>query len=303
MEQVTDPKKNTISYKQLYINEKEKRRNEEINFNMEIEKLKTLLKSKETELEDVKKKQLSHTNSQTAKNGYKEEQKVCDDLLIPELQNAFSPILGNDYDECSRIGGNHKCDIGSNNKNITGQVKKYKNGQFQQLDRHWVEHFIESIPPLIEVSQILKDLCEYPLLPNDTHIDKRVPIKKLCTSNYSTETLTDLLILLNKHKRLILNYAFLGTNLEIQPDYLFGVEYINNKRDTIVLFRIKQIIDCLDKLDFKISPRKTVIILGDGIISLQRKGGDGGKKCSNQLQIKLTVSKLIGKVEHIKYKI
>lgn len=305
MEQVTDPEKKIIkiSYKELYIKEKEKRKNSETNYNIEIEKLKLLLKSKETELEDATNKIVKHINSQTAKNGYKEEKKVCDDLLITELRNTFSPILGNDYDECSRICGNHKCDIRSNNKKITGQVKRYTNGRFQQLDRHWVDDFIESIPQLIEASQILKDLFEYPLLPNGTHIDKSIPIKKLCTTNYSTEELTNLLILLNEHKRLILNYAFLGTNLEIQPEYLFGVEYINNKRDNIVLFKIKQMIDYAEKLDFKISPRKTVIILGDGIISLQRKGGDGEKKYSNQLQIKLIVSKFVDKVENLKYKL
>jgi len=57
-------------------------------------------------------------------------------------------------------------------------------------------------------------------------------------------------------------------------------------------------------LKFKISPRKTVIYLGDkGTISLQRKGGDGGKKGSNQLQIKLILSNLIDKVENLQYKL
>ena len=43
----------------------------------------------------------------------------------------------------------------------------------------WVDEFIikdtcliKNIPELEEVSQILKDLFEYPLLPNGTHVDK-----------------------------------------------------------------------------------------------------------------------------------
>ena len=39
---------------------------------------------------------------------------------------------------------------------------------------------------------------------------------------------------MNEHKRKILNYAFLGTNVEIQPEYLFGVEYIVKKRTKII---------------------------------------------------------------------
>ena len=110
--------------------------------------------------------------------------------------------------------------------------------------------------------------------------------------------------MLNKFKKHILEYAFYGSNLEIQPEYLFGVEYINVKRNKIVVFKIKDVINYLEKLNFRISPRKTVILLGEnGTISLQRKGGDSGKKCSNQLQIKLILSNLINKVPTLEYKL
>ena len=86
---------------------------------------------------------------------------------------------------------------------------------------------IKNIPELDEVSQILKDLLEYPLLPNGTHVDKSKNIKKLCNANYSQEILDNFLDLLNKCKKQIWEYAFYGSNLEIQPEYLFGVEYEN----------------------------------------------------------------------------
>ena len=73
------------------------------------------------------KKLLSYTNSQTAKNGYKEEELVCKDLNIQDVKEAFTPMLGNNYNECNRITGNHKCDIQSDNKVLRAQVKKYKN--------------------------------------------------------------------------------------------------------------------------------------------------------------------------------
>ena len=267
-------------------------------------KIKKYNKEGKNDLEDIKVKSLSYTNSQTAKNGYKEEELVCDDLNSEKIKEAFIPMLGNNYNECKRIGGNHKCDIQSHNKILSGQVKKYKKGQFQQLDRHWTSNLIENIPELDEYSQILKDLFEYQLLPNGTHVDKSKNIKKLCNSNYSQKILDNLLDLLNKFKKQILEYAFYGTNLEIQPKYLFGVEYENVKRNKIVVFKIEDVINYLEKLNFKISPRKTVILLGNnGTISLQRKGGDSGKKSSNQLQIKIILSNLIGKVPISEYKL
>lgn len=297
-----------ISYKKLYRKENKKRENVETHLeekNKEIDKLKLLLRLKEIELGEAKVKLLSYNNSQTAKNGYKEEELVCKDLNNKTIiKETFSSILGNNFDECERITGNHKCDIQSKNKILKGQVKKYKNGQFQQLDRHWITNLIENIPELNDVLQIFKNLLEYPLLSNNTHVDKTKSIKKLCTSNYSQETLDNFLSILNKYKIRILKYAFLGTNLEIQPDYLFGVEYNDDKRIKIVVFKIKEIIDYLKKLEFKISPKKTVILLGnESIISLQRKGGDCGKKSSNHLQIKIILNKLINKVPNLQYKL
>jgi len=296
-----------ISYKQLYINETKKRHELEANLEEktnELDKLKLLLKSLSKEIEEIKVKSLSYTNSEAAKNGYKEEELVCKDLNSEPIKEALHPILGNDYNECNRITGNHKCDIQSDNKIMKGQVKKYKQGQFQQLDRHWVSELIKNVPELNDASQILKYLFEYPLLPNGTHVDKAKAIKKLCNSNYSQEILDNFLDLLNKFKKQILEFAFLGTNLEIQPEYLFGVEYEDKKRSKIVVFKIREVISYLENLKFKISPRKTAILLGDkGTISLQRKGGDSGKKSSNQLQIKIILSNLIDKVSNLEYKL
>lgn len=140
------------------------------------------------------------------------------------------------------------------------QVKKYKQGQFQQLDRHWISDFIENIPKLNCVSKILKDLVEYPLLQNKTHVDKSKSIKKLSNTNYSQKTLDNFLESLNNSKKQILEYAFFGVNMELIPEYLSGVEYKNKIRNKLVIFKIRDVINYLEKLDFKISPRKTAIL-------------------------------------------
>lgn len=86
--------------------------------------------------------------SEIAKSGYKEEKLVCKDLNNELIKQNLKPTLGDDYDKCDRIQGKHKCDIQSDNKNLSCQVKKYKTGQFQQLDRHWVDDLTKNIPEL-----------------------------------------------------------------------------------------------------------------------------------------------------------
>src|SRR3989304_2365903 len=230
-----------VNYKQLYENEKKKR-----------EKAETDLKDKNRELEELRKKleelnkiKLSQTNSNTAKNGYKEEDLVCKDLneneelriLVGTLERG-GPLSRKNYNTCCRISGYSKIDIKSEN-NIFKAKKKT------------IETTIET---------------------------------------------------LNKYKTKILNYAFLGTNIELRPEYLIGVEYEKSKRNKIVFLKIKDILTYLETLQFKISKGKTVIKLGeDSVISLQRKGGDRGKKSRNQLQIKIIVSKLLDNVKHLEY--
>ena len=249
-------------------------------------------------------KPLSIINSETAKNGYKEEELVCNDLKDKLIRESFISILGNSYNDCNRTFGNSKCDIQSINQILKAQIKKFAKNRFQQLDRHKVQDLISAIPELHKIQTILKGLCEIPLLPNGTHVDKKQDRKILSTNIYTQETLDNFLDLLNKNKKQILEYAFLGTNSEMQPKYLFGSEYVNKKRVNLVLFKIDDIINYLEKLDFKISPRKTVILLGnDHTISLQRKGGDKGKKSGNDIAFKIIVSNLIDKVPNLQHKL
>lgn len=252
---------------------------------------------------EQKKNKLSVINSNTAKNGYTEEELVCVDLNTNvEIQQFCQKLIPLEYDTCIRFKGNSKIDISSENKELTAQVKKYKNGQFQQLDRHWVDNLIKHIPGLEKIQFMMKGLCEYKLLENGTHVDKTVSIKKLCHSNYDYVTLHEFTTILNLNRKKILEYAFYGTNEGCRPKYLIGVEYANNVRTKIVFFKINDIITYLDTQTFWIKDSKSVIALGNNdAITLQRKGGDNGLKSANQLQIKIIISSLFNNVEHIAY--
>lgn len=88
-------------------------------------------------------KKINKVKSETAKNGYKEEDNVCNDLNNNvEIKQLFENFIKKKYD-----GNKCKIDI-SNDEYIFIQVKKYKKNQFGQLDRHWISDIIKQIPDL-----------------------------------------------------------------------------------------------------------------------------------------------------------
>lgn len=239
------------------------------------------------------KDKLSLINSNTAKNGLKEEYNVIDDFNTNEnLHKEFEKFIKKNIAKTfSKFTNNQsKIDI-CNTENIYIQVKKYKKGQFGQIDRHWIHDIVNIIPSIKVIEPYLKNLCEYPLKECGIYVDKNKSIKKLNNTNYTTDELNIFIENINKNKKEILNYAFCGYG-NVKPQYLCGIEYNkNNKRIKMLIFNINDILTYLEKFEFKIKKSETVIELGD-CFTLQRKGGDCGKKASNQLQFKLIFSKL-----------
>jgi hypothetical protein len=239
---------------------------------------------------------ISYRNSETAKNGYKEEELVCNDLYGEKIREELFPELKT-FDECHRVSGNYKCDVKSQDGKLKAQVKKFKEKQFQQIHRQWTDQFIENIPSLGCIGKELKMLFEKPLLADNT-VDKSREIKRLDLTTYSQKDLNDILKTLNASKKEIFEYVLLGNCEEYKPEYLIGVEYEGTTRKMIIVLKTKDIINYFETLEFKISPRATGIILGgDSVLSIQRKGGDSGRKTSNQLQIKIIISNLLNHVK------
>ena len=226
--------------------------------------------------------------SNIAKGGFNEEQFLCDN------HRKFIPFLNNkDIDsKFSRTKDNSKTDICDENNSNRCQVKKFKDKQKQQVDRHDVDDF-ESKIKLGDCIKFLKGLCEIPLKEDGIYVDKSKGRINLSTKNYKEEELVKLIDILNKKKIDIINFALLGNNINKKPTYLIGSRWVNKKRNNLVIFKYDDIISSLSKFNFKIKPSKTVIELGESGFTLQRKGGDNGKKSSNQLQINIIISKLI----------
>lgn len=249
------------------------------------------LKSKINELNlEILEKDKYIVASKTAKNGFKEEDLVIKDInqnldLFNNLENFVGISLGKFY----KNKGTTKTDITDGNLKI--QVKKHKENQFGQIDRHYLSYFFEKIPELTKHKKLLEGMCCLPLLDNQK-CDKSKNIIKLSSKNYTNQELNDLITDLNKEKNKVIQYALLGYDNNYKPDILLGIEYDKeNNRNKMIFYKMNEVIKYLNTQEFKIRKSGTVIELGD-TFTLQRKGGDSGKKTANHLQFKLVFSKL-----------
>ena len=227
--------------------------------------------------------------SEIAKGGYREEAIVASDLNTNEkCRETFTHFLGHEQTATfEKIPGRSKTDVSNGVVNM--QIKKHKKNQFGQVDRHPVDFLLNKIPTLAPVGKILKGMCELPLKDDGT-CDKR--FKPIKYSEYTAETITNFLNILNENKRAILEFALLGYQVAMCPEILVGVEYEGSERKKVTFYKMTDVINFLMTLDFQIMPRKTSVGLGK-VFTMQRKGGDCGKKGANQIQMKLVFTKLV----------
>lgn len=232
-----------------------------------------------------------HTGSSIAKSGFKEEELICKDLNENNngLRDKLQDLTVACPDIFKQLKGHSKVDV--SNGGIKCQVKKYGGRGFGQVDRHYTSDVVKVIPGLKDIEGILISLCELPLCEEDNKkCDKSKTVVKLCEEAYSEEQLKLFIETLNKNKKELLNYVFLGANDATTPEFIIGVQYIQNERKNITIYTISDIIDILICEDFKIRKSKTVFELG-GSFTFQRKGGDNGRKSANQLQCKFSFGK------------
>lgn len=290
----------------------------------------------------------TYIGREIAIGGYREEHRVSDILnAYPELRERISNeyLSGIPFDEVTVNNDRSKIDISSSNNKLRAQVKKTKHGQFQQVDRHWISTVVEAIPGLENIKKMLKEVFEYPLNEERTHVNRDTPLKRLNLEDYTQNELDQFLECLTENKDEIIKNALLGTDVNMMPNILIGslyrhrltdmnisqLEVLCNDNnvtmptkstknnliqlliesgvpegaislDTLLIFKMSDVIDYLNTLDFIIAPRGTSILLGD-VLRIQRKGGDNGAPTSNHMQIKLTVTNLIDNVPCIEYSI
>ena len=228
------------------------------------------------------------TGSATAKQGYQEETHLAD-LLNNSLRDKYHAFCGTTSDGVFRkLPGTSKTDVTNGGWNL--QVKKHTANRFGQVDRRWTQQLIDDVTGLTgPTGEMLKKLCEIPLLPCGQLVDPSKNRVLLSTDNYTPEQLTQLTQTLENNKRDIVETVLLGTDPSTQPHHLCGIEY-NGTAAEVTMYRMNDVVEHLMTFNFAITPRHSVIKLGP--LSIQRKGGDNKQKSGNNIQFKLVFRSL-----------
>ena len=232
--------------------------------------------------------------SQTAKDGFKNEQEICDKFNNWQFDNEaiqWLTIMQYDLKEIEYVKAvvlhGFKSDVNVqvqvkfksviDTENI--QVKLVSNLKgFNQIDKRWLSHYKDmwNIP-----DDIYKLLQYYTgeLKPYRQNIrDSR----RMFMDEFTIDEQESVLQWLSNNKTLILSDIIKGRG-QFSAEWVLVAQKIKNNARW-VLVNINQALQYYSLGDVRISPRGSIYI---GNVTMQRKGGDGGRDTANMLQFKL----------------
>ena len=242
---------------------------------------------------------LVHKGSQTAKNGFRNEQEICDKFNHWQTDNEtkqWLTIMQYDLNEIEEVTAvvlhGYKADINVqvqiklksavDTENIQVKLVSNKKG-FNQVDKRWLAHYREmwNIPEYIYklLQHYTGELKPYKLEVRDS---RRMFIDELTTQEQHL-----LLEWFSNNKTLILSDIIKGRG-QFSAEWILVAQRLNNNARWI-LVNINQALQHYSEGEVRVSPRGSIYI---GRVTAQRKGGDNGRDTANMLQFKLDPTQL-----------
>lgn len=237
--------------------------------------------------------------STTAKQGFQNEREVISRFnhwSNDETVTKWLKILGHNTNEIisvtsKSITGSHKADIsvtvestnGNKNTNLI-QVKLVSNLRgYNQIDKRWVERYknLWNMP---------KNICKLLMLytgelkPNNHGRDPR----RMFADEFTLNEQKSLLSYFVNNRELILQTIFEGLE-ENTAEWLLVIQKIS-ANSTWGLKPIAEAKKFFGSGPIIITPRGSIRM---GKITIQRKGGDGGRKTSQMLQFKINPAEIL----------
>lgn len=164
------------------------------------------------------------------------------------------------------------------------QVKLVSNLKgFNQIDKRWVDKYVEMWQIPKSITDLLKQYTGE-ILPK---IKKTKDERRTFANEFSETDQRKLLNWLNENKSLIVSDILKGRG-KFSAEWMLVAQKIENQARWI----LKPMNYCLNFFGngkIEISPRGTFKI---GKITMQRKGGDGGRPTANMLQFKINPAEL-----------
>ena len=241
-----------------------------------------------------------YNGSKTAKDGFENEKDVVDlfnNWIDDKIAQQWLKIMGYKLSEIksviSVIIHRQKADVQVqvtvhlenliSCQNIQVKLVSNKSG-YNQVDKRWVDKYSEmwNIPD--DIAYILKRYCGEIKPTSIVTKDER----RMFMFEFSEKEQTDLVCWLTRNKTLIVSDVLKGRGA-FAAEWMLVIRKISTKED----WALEPINFCLnlfgnDKV--RISEKGNITI---GKITLQRKGGDGGKKTANMLQFKINPAILL----------
>lgn len=237
--------------------------------------------------------------SQTAKDGFRNEQDICDKFNnwqsdkeakqwltimqydLNEIENVRAVVL-HGYKADVNVQIQIKLKSALDIENIQVKLVSNKKG-FNQVDKRWLSHYKEMwcIP-----DNVFKLLQYYTgeLKPYKAGVRDN---RRMFIDEFSNSEQKLLLDWFTQNKTLVLNDIIKGRG-QFSAEWVLVAQRLDNNARW-VLVNINQALQHYASGDVKISPRGSLYI---GNVTMQRKGGDGGRDTANMLQFKLDPTQL-----------
>ena len=242
----------------------------------------------------LNKKNLIELGSKTAKNGFKNEQDICDrfhNWENDEVSQNWLVIMGYEISQIKSVKAlvlhGYKADINvqvfvfyKENVDVRNiQVKLVSNKKgFNQIDKRWVKTYQE-------LWQFDDKICE--ILQYFTGELRQDSKKRLFISDFSENEQALLLRWFNDNKILVLTDILRGRG-EFSAEWVLVAQKISQNARWI-LKNINEVLQHYGNGAVEISPRGSLKI---GRVTMQRKGGDNGRPTANMLQFKIDPTEL-----------
>ncbi len=237
--------------------------------------------------------------SQTAKNGFKNEHDIADkfnhwqtdievqqwlqlmEYQLDEIKSIYAEVLSG-YKADVQVQITIKLKSAIDVENL--QVKLVSNLKgFNQIDKRWVDKYVEMWDIPDNISLLLKQYTGEVLPTIDNPKDER----RTFANEFSESEQELLLNWIKENKSLIVSDILKGRG-KFAAEWMLVAQKINSEARWV----LKPINYCLNFFgngEVTISNRGTFKI---GNITMQRKGGDGGRKTANMLQFKINPAEL-----------
>lgn len=244
----------------------------------------------------MKNANLKKIGSQTAKRGFRNEIYVLEKFnnwqkdqlaqkwlkamgyVIDEIENVKAIKLSNKYKADIQVKLTIYTEQNISIENLSIKLVSNPKG-YNQVDKRWVDKYKEiwNIPD--DIARLLK------MFTGEISPDCCYQLKDKRRMFFNEMTLKDqqkILIFFSKNKKIIISDILKGRG-EFSADWMLVILKIKD-RNQWILKSIHYVMQLFSKDEVVITPRGNLKI---GKITVQRKGGDGGRKTATMLQFKI----------------